>query len=89
MPHIIVGPCECKEPPCVEECPLPVIYQGENQLFIKPDDCIDCGLCVNACPSHGIYLDQNLPKDLRNFIAKNDKATADGDLPIVPWKENK
>ena len=29
------------------------------QLFINPDECIDCGACVPACPPDAIYEDED------------------------------
>ena len=29
------------------------------QLFINPDDCINCGACVQECPVDAIYRDEN------------------------------
>jgi NAD-dependent dihydropyrimidine dehydrogenase PreA subunit len=26
------------------------IYEGEDQLYIHPDECIDCGACVPEWP---------------------------------------
>jgi ferredoxin len=39
---------------CVEVCPVECIhpgeYKGEEFMVIDPDECIDCGACVPACP---------------------------------------
>jgi ferredoxin len=40
-------------------------------LVIHPDECIDCKLCVPACPVEAIYADQDLPKDQHEFLAIN------------------
>ena len=37
----------CKHTDCVEVCPVDCFYEGENMLVINPDECIDCGVCVN------------------------------------------
>jgi ferredoxin len=37
MPYVI------KDKACVEVCSVDGIYEGLNQLFIHPDECIDCG----------------------------------------------
>ena len=29
------------------------------QLYINPDECIDCGACVPACPPDAIYEDED------------------------------
>jgi NAD-dependent dihydropyrimidine dehydrogenase PreA subunit len=37
-------------------------YESAEQLFIDPDTCIDCGLCVDECPVSAIYQDEDLPR---------------------------
>jgi ferredoxin len=32
-------------------------YEGENMLVIKPEECIDCGVCVAECPANAIIAD--------------------------------
>jgi NAD-dependent dihydropyrimidine dehydrogenase PreA subunit len=56
MPYIIAQPCiGTKDRGCVDVCPVDCIYEGEDQLYIHPDECIDCGACVPACPVAAIY----------------------------------
>jgi ferredoxin len=47
------------------------IYVGERTLYIQPDECIDCGICVSACPVAAIYEDRRLPADQQDFLAIN------------------
>ncbi|MFN9131592.1 MAG: ferredoxin family protein, partial [Phycisphaerales bacterium] len=56
MPHVIAEPCiATKDTSCVEVCPVDCIHPTKNepdfgksnQLFIDPNTCIDCGLCVD------------------------------------------
>ena len=42
---------------CVEVCPVDCFYEGENMLVIKPDECIDCGVCEPECPIDAIVPD--------------------------------
>ena len=35
------------------------------------DDCIDCGLCVPACPVNAISADADVPADQQMFIDIN------------------
>ena len=42
---------------CVEVCPVDCFYEGENMLVIKPDECIDCGVCEPECPVDAIVVD--------------------------------
>ena len=51
MTYIVNDKCiKCKEMDCVEVCPVDCFYEGENFLAIKPDECIDCGVCEPECP---------------------------------------
>ena len=54
MTHIICEPCVgVKDTACVDVCPVDCIYgkkEDWEMLFIQPEECIDCGLCVDACP---------------------------------------
>ena len=46
MPYVITEACiNIKDKACVDVCPVDCIYEGPDQLFIKPDECIDCGAC--------------------------------------------
>jgi|TARA_Y100000994_G_scaffold55907_1_gene45279 ferredoxin len=42
---------------CVEVCPVDCFYEGKNMLVIKPDECIDCGVCEPECPIDAIVPD--------------------------------
>ena len=42
---------------CVEVCPVDCFYEGKNMLVIKPDECIDCGVCEPECPVDAIVTD--------------------------------
>jgi len=48
---------KCKLTDCVEVCPVDCFYEGENMLVIKPDECIDCGVCEPECPIDAIKPD--------------------------------
>ena len=55
----------CKHTDCVEVCPVDCFYEGENFLAIKPDECIDCGVCEPECPVDAIRADTDtsVPKE--------------------------
>ena len=54
MPFVIAEPCiGVKDKSCVEVCPVNCIYEGEDQYYIHPDECIDCQACEAACPRSG------------------------------------
>jgi ferredoxin len=58
MTYIVDDRCiKCKLMDCVEVCPVDCFYEGENMLVIKPDECIDCGVCEPECPVEAIKPD--------------------------------
>ena len=72
MTHIIAEPCiTVKDQACVDVCPVDCIYEGADQLFIHPDECIDCGACVPACPVEAIFPEAEVPEQWKSFIKKN------------------
>lgn len=80
MPHIIAEPCiGTKDTSCVDVCPVDCIHpakdEGEfesaTQLFIDPDTCIDCGLCVDECPVQAIYHEDDLPDEWKHYVELN------------------
>jgi ferredoxin len=42
-----------------------------NQLYISPDECINCGACLPVCPWQAIYDEPDVPKKFREDIALN------------------
>lgn len=80
MPHIITEPCiGTKDTACVAVCPVDCIHprkdEGEftasSQLFIDPDTCIDCGLCVDECPVKAIFPEDDVPEEWKKYISVN------------------
>jgi len=58
MTYIVNDKCiKCKLTDCVDVCPVDCFYEGENMLVIKPDECIDCGVCEPECPVDAIKAD--------------------------------
>ena len=64
MPFIITDPCiDTKDTSCVDVCPVDCIHPRKDEpefattsmLYIHPEECIDCGACVPACPVSAIY----------------------------------
>ena len=41
------------------------------QLYIDPDECIDCGACEPECPVDAIYDEDDLPEEYEKFIEIN------------------
>ncbi len=80
MSHVIAEPCtNTKDTACVEVCPVDCIHPTRNeakfgaakQLYIDPDTCIDCGLCVDQCPVHAIFPQEDLPAEWNKYIQIN------------------
>ena len=80
MPYVIAEPCVgVKDTACVDACPVDVIHPrpdevgfgSANQLYIHPNDCIDCGMCVPVCPVSAIFLLQDLPEKWAHFAVIN------------------
>ena len=80
MAHVIAQPCiGTKDASCVAVCPVDCIHPAKTeegfatalQLYIDPDTCIDCGLCVDECPVQAIFPQEDLPAEWNEFIQKN------------------
>jgi Fe-S-cluster-containing hydrogenase component 2 len=39
---------------CLDVCPADCIYEGGRRAYIHPGECIDCGVCLPACPVDAI-----------------------------------
>ena len=58
MTYLVNDKCiKCKHTTCVDVCPVDCFYEGKNMLVIKPDECIDCGVCEPECPVDAIKAD--------------------------------
>ena len=64
MPFVITDPCiGTKDAACIDVCPVDCIHPRKDEpefeqatmLYIHPEECIDCGACVPACPVAAIY----------------------------------
>lgn len=66
----IVGPV-----PLDELRSVPAAERGAKfptvQMFVDPDDCIDCGCCEAECPADAIFRDDDVPEQHRGDIARN------------------
>ena len=78
MPFIITDPCiETKDTACVDVCPVDCIHPRKDEpefaastmLYIHPEECIDCGACVPACPVAAIYESvDSTPSNQRSLV---------------------
>ena len=80
MTYVITQPCiGVKDASCVDVCPVDCIHPSQNepgfeeneQLYINPDECIDCGACEPACPVTAIFEESAVPVEWKSFIKKN------------------
>ncbi|MCE9589986.1 MAG: 4Fe-4S binding protein [Planctomycetes bacterium] len=80
MAYIIAEPCiGTKDTACVAVCPVDCIHPGKDapefekadQLYIDPDTCIDCNMCVDECPVKAIFPENELPAEWQSYIQKN------------------
>jgi ferredoxin len=77
MAYVITRLCtDCKDTACADVCPVECIYdyKGDNhskfanQLFINPDECIDCTNCEPACPWKAIFEEDEVPAVFKDDI---------------------
>jgi len=80
MAFVIAEPCiGTKDSACVDVCPVDCIHPlpsdgqfGEvEQLYIDPDECIDCGACEPECPVEAIFPEEDVPDEWASFTEKN------------------
>jgi len=80
MAYVIAEPCiGVKDTACVDACPVDCIhpkkdeieFEGALQLYIDPQECIDCGACVPVCPVSAIFALDDLPIQWRQFAQIN------------------
>jgi NAD-dependent dihydropyrimidine dehydrogenase PreA subunit len=72
MTYVITEACiGVKDRSCVDVCPVDCIYEGPEQLYIHPDECIDCGACEPECPVTAIFAEESVPANQRYFIQIN------------------
>ena len=78
MAYVITDTCT-KDELCVQACPVDCIHPKQDegnfaeapQLYVNPNDCIDCGACVPVCPTNSIFTLDELPAELGRFAEVN------------------
>jgi ferredoxin len=86
MTHVVTEPCiKCRFTDCVAVCPVDCFHEGANMLVIDPDECIDCGACVDECPAHAIYPEEDLPDNYQDFLELN--VSYSGQWPLINTKQ--
>jgi ferredoxin len=87
MPYVITEACiGVKDKACVDVCPVDCIYEGEKQLFIHPDECIDCGACEPECPVTAIFPEEDVPQNQKHMIQVNREVFGGASPPQKPTR---
>lgn len=72
MAYVIASPCiDVKDGACQTACPVECIYEGGRMMYIQPDECINCGLCLSVCPVDAIFAEEDLPSREQPYLAVN------------------
>ncbi len=78
MSYVVTDACT-KDFVCVAECATAAIAPAAtdaaagtvSQVYINPDECIDCGNCATICPQGAIFSLDDLPAEKAHFAEKN------------------
>ncbi len=96
MPFIITDPCiGTKDASCVDVCPVDCIHPRKDEpefeqatiLYIHPEECIDCGACVPACPVAAIYDSVESTPASQNGLIEANAVYRVGDAAAVAGAE--
>jgi ferredoxin len=80
MAYVIIETCiGTKDSACVDVCPVDCIHPRKDepefekveQLYIHPDECIDCGACEPVCPVEAIFYENDVPGDWTDYHKAN------------------
>ena len=87
MTHVVCEPCKnCKYTDCVAVCPVECFHEDELILYIDPEECIDCALCIPECPVEAIFADSDVPEQWQSYIEENaEKAPG---LPVITEQQD-
>jgi ferredoxin len=96
MAFVITDPCiGTKDAACVDVCPVDCIHPRKDEaefetatmLYIHPDECIDCGACVPACPVAAIYDSPDSTPAHQGDLIEANKTYRAGDADAVAKAE--
>jgi ferredoxin len=87
MPWVVTQLCrDKKDTACAEVCPVECFYEPNeptddlpDQLYISPEECIDCAACEPACPWEAIFQDSEVPEVLNDSIELNARCDSERD----------
>ncbi len=74
MAYVVTDACT-KDFVCVAECSTAAIAPAVGdpaaatvtQVYINPDECIDCGNCAAICAQNAIYSQDEVPAEKAHF----------------------
>jgi ferredoxin len=83
---------DCVDMICLDVCPVDCIVERAagptaewpNQLYIVPNECIDCGACEPECPWEAIFEEPAVPPELAEDITLNARVQEQRDGFVVP-----
>jgi len=85
VPYVITEACRnTKDKACIDVCPVDCIYEGPDQLYIHPDECIDCGACEPECPVTAIFPAEDVPPEQAGAVELNRVVFASANPPGRP-----
>jgi ferredoxin len=86
MASVVTAPCfGCKYTDCVVVCPADCFHEGDQMLYIDPEECICCSACLPECPVEAIFDEDHVPDQWREFIDLNAEMAAQ--TPVIVEKK--
>jgi carbon-monoxide dehydrogenase iron sulfur subunit len=60
---VVVACRACSDPPCMKVCPVDALEQRKGGgVVLNAGRCIGCHRCVEACPMHAVFWDEEANK---------------------------
>src|SRR6202045_5319809 len=96
MAYVIAEPCTGeKDTACVDVCPVDCIHPRKDEprfemvqmLYIHPEECIDCGACVPACPVAAIYESIDATPGNQKDLIEANAISRNGDPALMAQAE--
>lgn len=54
-------------------CPVDCFHEGDQMLYIDPEECVDCDACRAECPVEAIFHEADVPDEWKDFVQLNAK----------------
>lgn len=79
---VVTSNCHrCRFTDCAVVCPVDAFHGDPQMLYIDPEECIDCGVCVGECPVGAIFADIDVPQHEARWLDINRERARK--LPVV------